>query len=863
MIALDDSEDLLQEKDSDVFKAGAQHTYRVVFSLTETGQLASYYTADQVKQSSNLLFTTYADLTYGDMEFYKMHPVDIVNIITKANLEKIEDLANVSPYNANKLNEIIQKVKSSVPTGDTPWLGGEYKPYSETSRFSYQHFKTDKEITYDDKAYSYNMHVNKLFPTKSRIYHNPKVVQKMIYDFLRLNLHMQHVDLTVTANGRQGKIETLQWTIYRISPDAHSVTHLTYHDNKSSGFYNLPDDLLAIRGELIEDKDPEKISKYFSNPIPPTQITSFLYKLNAKQYSIHNEIKWLDLHAELARNARYAMETDQTENHRLYETAYKEVGENKYEDQQYAYVYEYGGHTIIANSLNYKPSKGYSFGNFTSYTIIHWNFKNTGIDTNRNSLVPYVNSKIEQFEHNLSYIQQKMQSLPALQYNAELADDTVLDYFIPAILKDKEYAAGDTYNEHKTFVNFYIASPTIQQKVLLESKRYELEVRFLNPMLRYFGTYDSDIKPFLNLRDTVHRFLLDTDQEQLLRKKIKPIKLCPGYFATMLIKIHYKTVSPSAENAHMFTETLLPNIKQWTLEWQEYLQKMEIDYTEKEDSDLDDLVVQIEKRNRTNHYANSMNKRAANQRGNEEVDGGSGGHNPGFDNSRDDNRDSGDGGRGGGGRGGGYGGGGYGSRRGGYGGGYGGGRGGYGGGYGGGRGGGYGGGRGGRGAFGGGQGGRASQSATQPVFKNAAASSTQVAQAGQKGRRALRKETNATTSAARKPVVVDQPGESTKPTGKAARAAAYEAAKNAGIVRNTGRFETGSDGTLRVDTRDTNDQNTNDSGSAAAGKTDFYTGMDERLKTLKPYEGPPVEDDVFEEATTPVTRGSRSRVQHP
>jgi hypothetical protein len=87
------------------------------------------------------------------------------------------------------------------------------------------------------------------------------------------------------------------------------------------------------------------------------------------------------------------------------------------------------------------------------------------------------------------------------------------------------------------------------------------------------------------------------------------------------------------------------------------------------------------------------------------------------------------------------------------------------------------------------------------------------------------------------------------------RGAAYEAAHNAGLVKNADRSsEVDSDGMLRVDTA----QITNNSGSGAAdtnmsGETEkerrdkFHKDRAKSLKPRSPYEGPAVDDDIFED----------------
>ena len=557
----------------DLSKPGQDHSYRVVFSLTKTTiPDKDKETAEDIKNSSKLIFCTSADLIYKDIELEKMIPEDIINIINKADLEKIDDLGKTdgNMYNAAQLKQIIQKIKNDLPRSGHTWLGDNYKQYSETSRYSWEHFAVDREISHNHLKHRYNMNVNKIFPTKSRIYHNPKVVQKMICDILRLPFQTQHLDLTVTEPINE---LTLQWTIHRISPDAHTVTHVTFYDHRTDGFYNLPDDLTKIRGPMLTEPDESNFT-YHANHIESEDINLFSLKFNSKEFNIHDEIKWLDLHAQLARESRGHIGSRDSN------VAQDNIAihRNVLDGGQYAYVYEYGAHTIIANSLNYKPSPTRR-ANFTSYTIIHWNFKHSGSHGSNNyGMIPYVNTKMQQLEQNISYIQHKMKSLPALEYNAGLVDNTVIDYFIPAILADMKYAEGDSYVKRATFVNYRISSPTLQQRVLLESKRYELEIKILPIILEHYKEQDVKVKSFEKLRNIVHRDLLTTEEEDMLKQRTKPIQVLPGYFATLLMRTHDCMGSHTPETEAKIITTMVPYVKKWTVEWTEYLKKMKISF---------------------------------------------------------------------------------------------------------------------------------------------------------------------------------------------------------------------------------------------------------------------------------------------
>ena len=184
------------------------------------------------------------------------------------------------------------------------------------------------------------------------------------------------------------------------------------------------------------------------------------------------------------------------------------LNELYHKDEQYAYVYEYGEYTIVANTIFYKKENKFDQVHFTSYTIIYWNpLSKTGQNrpNHPNAVInPIVNSRLQAFNYKLTglqeragHLQKEMMKFQVFQYNPVLIDHSMtenLDYFVPAILMKPDYTYRKEYSATAEFGGFYIVSPTFKQRVLLESKRYEMHVCWVKTLLAEFS-YDPKRLP--------------------------------------------------------------------------------------------------------------------------------------------------------------------------------------------------------------------------------------------------------------------------------------------------------------------------------------------------------------------------------
>jgi hypothetical protein len=135
----------------------------------------------------------------------------------------------------------------------------------------------------------------------------------------------------------------------------------------------------------------------------------------------------------------------------------------------------------------------------------------------------------------------------------------------------------------------------------LEHHRHKLELELLTQhILPYFGRHHESA--FRDLSDLV----LNTFAEKLGNGKTKYIPVYPGFLGYMLEKIHKNP-------EHYDAERLIAPIKQWTLDWHEFLTSRGIVYLKRNSNspDLIKLVAEIEDRNTVRRALEKKNKQGA------------------------------------------------------------------------------------------------------------------------------------------------------------------------------------------------------------------------------------------------------------
>jgi hypothetical protein len=593
------------------------HNFLVTFSLStydnDDSPFEIHTDADFVKRKSKLVTTFNANVTHFDKSLSTMDANDIMEIITQMNMNEIPEN---SYFTGGHLTDILFKIKEEHIDSGKHSLGIPFQsiPFSEVSRYAMRSLQRgEQNITVTGNSYYYNINVNKIMPSKYRIYHNPKIVQRMICDILRAPMEPMQVDLTL-----RDMDHILQWTVHRIAIDEHAVHHFTYMDKFSDGLFELPDKL-------------EEIRKACERSIV---CKSLCYSMKKDELSVYNELQLLNTHAHLTQKILY----DDAEFAKLVETnfaqplySYKNSIDTLHvKDKQHAFVYEYGEYTVIANTIFYKPDD-INRRNVTSYTIIHWNHGKSQHHTNGGGGGgALVNSRLQTFDHRLNglqelagYMQQEMKNFQVFQYNPVLVDHSMtenLDYFIPAIFYNRGYAAGEEYNAQMPFSGFFIKSPSFQQRVLLESKRYEMHIWFIKHIMPVFGlpsTKEYDETWFGKLEQLMYDYILSEDEKLRHDNREKIIGMNPGWVAEALMRIHKGDITavPEGKTKEEIVRQLLPAVKYWTLEWYAFLSQNDFGITVSSPQEFqtlaNNLVKVIESRRRVQAYASGMIARAS------------------------------------------------------------------------------------------------------------------------------------------------------------------------------------------------------------------------------------------------------------
>ena len=238
----------------------------------------------------------------------------------------------------------------------------------------------------------------------------------------------------------------LQWTIHRITHGNHTVKHVTYADRMSDGLINLPNKLSTIRHQ---------------SDIKVLSSKGYNLRLPSNDFKKQDEYKLLKIHSELAQKSL------RSDNFPDLQQQIINLKQNYIKGQQQAFVYEYGEYTIIANTLLYKKTD-LDRNNFTSYTIIHWGAPehaahkpNSGSGTSMqiSSSLQSLNYKMNNLSVATRHMQDQMKNFETLRYNPVLIDNTNLDYFIPAILENMQYAKSQSVNRKAVLSDIALKTP--------------------------------------------------------------------------------------------------------------------------------------------------------------------------------------------------------------------------------------------------------------------------------------------------------------------------------------------------------------------------------------------------------------------
>lgn len=539
-------------------------TYRVIFSIKRDGHDA---------KDPFVAYTTHKNIPLEDFQ-----AADILEIVKGTDIDDEAIRRQDSDFNKGMVDTLVAGLDKDW--GSTAHQTPSYKKGyftqigAEAQTGARYAFKTGRELvgfkTKDGKMHGYRFDINKFIPTKSKIYQNPKVVQKMVVDMLNSPFPAMHADLSIFHETNAiGKSDcSLNWTVHKVFQGYHTATHLTYISD-TDGLYNLPDTLPGIKGK-------------YSSKIDIENCRSSQFKIDARLFTKQNDMSMIRLHC---RQTKQALGM-------LAHASYGSFGKReKTNINNCGYIYEYlPDYTVIANTI-IKPYKDHLF-NSTSYTIIHWNpyirKKESGPSHTTES-----DDRLKTVENMMNRLQVRVegldsgynQLLPLEQFRLQVKDKQELGYFIPGIL-ELDYAKSAGYEEFRSLGGYLIKSLNFQTKLVLEHQRHKLELELLtHHILPHFQRNTRNV--FGSLKELV----LDTFAEKQ-GDKTKYIPVYPGFLGTLLEKIHQR---PSSYHA----EDLIPHIKQWTLDWNAFLDSRGIPILRRESnsSELKVLVAEIEDRN--------------------------------------------------------------------------------------------------------------------------------------------------------------------------------------------------------------------------------------------------------------------------
>lgn len=553
-------------------------------------------------------------IRFGDNDMDTIRPSEIIDIVELANKEiKDTEIRHMNEkFNKGKIENMVSEIKgifyknkdNASSDNNTYFQSLDSDAdviFHDTAHFAFKSRAEDKFFRFDNHTHSYRFNINRIVPGKSKIYHNPKVVQKMENDTLNAPFPAMCVEFTVNysnvirqTNGKSiDDNHEIVWTISKTCKDNHMVTHLSYISKTDKGFYELPDTLQEIINNNTTKIDTNLcgISKY----IVPTQ-----------HYNKHNYTELLNLHSELT---HFNMKKAYFQNG----VSVSDSNLNKSGmEKSYAFIYEYkSGYTVIASTILHP----FSDHNCTSYTIIHWNnspYKlwkkdetvvtpkpehpkpTTNIAESREKEL--IKGDIETLKRQVLMLRVGVEDVVHTEdYGTVVKHSHDIDFFVPGILKRN----GDKFDfEEESLTGLIISKPTIEQRLVLENRRRqtegELMRKFIGPYYENQGNGNKSIRNLL-----VETFDMDEDEERF-------IKIYPGYFGH-LINIIYEQRETHYEDDDY--NEMIDAIKSRAEDWYEFLKyTSDIHFKEGTKEEFEKLKVEIENKNRLIYEINRMNR---------------------------------------------------------------------------------------------------------------------------------------------------------------------------------------------------------------------------------------------------------------
>jgi hypothetical protein len=395
----------------------------------------------------------------------------------------------------------------------TYFLGAE--PRFNTARYAIKSGKNYKLKT-SNIPFIYRFNINRMIPTKTKIYQNPLVVEKMITDFVNYNLPAMHVDLSVFYNcaTEEKSKSNLVWTIHKLE-NHHNAIHMVVLEN-NEGFLQLPETLQEVRDQFQMGK---------------SKISSF--EIDSTIFTKPDDTCMLDLHAKLSTYFLRDM---------------VKKGTDQAHPINFGYIYEYvPDYTIIASTLDPSSKTGQKW--VTSYTIIHWNAM-------KKTQVNLMGERLKGLEESIQNSQVEIRRLttgydelsPYKQFGLQSIDAGLPSYIIPGIY-DSDYAKNSRIDKNQK-MGGYVLNPDLRTYTLLEHFRHRWECELLI----------QHILPFYN-RDTTDCYteMRVLVLEQFVAKENgRPvfIHVFPGFFGQLIMSIH-----------RLGIPQLIKPIKDYTLKW--------------------------------------------------------------------------------------------------------------------------------------------------------------------------------------------------------------------------------------------------------------------------------------------------------
>lgn len=566
-----------------------ERTYEISFHFVQKDE-----SGDEDKNVYHRPITVYNKSTI--MDFGSCHPNHIVLAIVNSHDQIPEK--ELSKYNTNfmtkqllkdMLNKIFRYCNENREGNDSKVKfftidgNAELRNADDVGRFAYYKTNVFDEIEMNGLKINFKFNKNRVMPEKSKIYHNPKVVQQMQIDLLKYSIEIMNVDLTVTVTQVvDSKTFTyeLTWTVKDIVKDHHTVYHLAYMSEENSGFLDQPKTLHDIvrKNKDLDDRNTRILrTKGFANTYNYNKqnYTGMLY-LHALQvekmldsfYSQKDTIDW----------RKCVNETSQT--------------------KSYAFIYEYrSDFTIIASTIFQPLTTDKS--NYTSYTIIQWNTTNPKIWLKQDVFKPIIPQTALEDKREVKMMHDEMLELrkevAALRMQTEgtvqLNDHSLLrmnanntDFFVAGLFMPNAMNNGVIYlNELQEYI---IKKPDLKTRLILENKKRETDIEFIKNVIEphYLKISDGKINSMVTSNNgRTHKSLkklvmaiCNKSNEDLSKTEVYPGLV--GYLLDYIYKEyhnkHYK------EKEGDINKTILFKISQRASEWYRYLKnELKIEFT--------------------------------------------------------------------------------------------------------------------------------------------------------------------------------------------------------------------------------------------------------------------------------------------